>query len=118
MRALLTATAMLLVAMPAVAQSKKLHIVNTVNGSRVAASATPNLQAQVGVPQWTFAVAEIQHRSGWASATHLPYGVFASKDQCEMARAKVVANLDNAASRQWKPTEFMYVSECDDRVKS
>jgi hypothetical protein len=100
MRALLTATAILLVAMPAVAQPRKLHVMNTVNEPRVAASASPN---KVGATGWTFDVVKIKHQPGWSTIKRTPYGVFTSRDECEMARAKQVADLDDSNLRQFKP---------------
>jgi hypothetical protein len=103
MRALLTATAILLVALPAVAQPKKLHVVNAVNTSHSTTSASPNSQVDVGAPRWKFDLVKIQHYPGWATAKHVPYGVFATKYECEMARAKVVVDLDNDDLRQFHP---------------
>jgi hypothetical protein len=103
MRALLTATAILLVAVPAVAQPKKLHIVNTVNTSHPTKSTSPNSQVDMGTPRWTFDVVKIQHYPGWATAKHVPYGVFATKYECEMTRAKMVVDLDNDDLRQFHP---------------
>jgi hypothetical protein len=99
MRALLAATAILLVAVPAVAQPKKLHVTNTANESRVAASVSPSTTG------WTFDVVKITHQPGWSTIKRAPYGVFASKDECEMARAKQVADLDDSDLRQFKPLQ-------------
>jgi hypothetical protein len=106
MRALLTATAMLLVAMPAVAQPKKLqqvgmsatrlHVVDTVNQS----PATTSASLDVGATRWTFDVLTMRHRVGFATVKRTPYGQFASRDECEIARAKKVAELDRNDLRQ------------------
>jgi hypothetical protein len=78
MRALLTATAILLVAVPAVAQPK-------VDG---------------GATRWTFDVVTMRHIPGRATVKRTPYGMFTSRDECEIARAKKVAELDQYNYRQ------------------
>jgi hypothetical protein len=115
MRALLTATVILLVAVPAVAQPKKqkqadisatrLHVIDTVNQSRATKSASPNPQVDVSATGWTFYVVKMKHNQipGLSTIKHDPYGVFASRDECEMARAKVVADLDDGDFRQFHP---------------
>jgi hypothetical protein len=111
MRALFTATAILLVAVPAVAQPKKLkqadisatrlHVVDTVSQSRTTKSASPNSQVHAGATGWTFDVLTLYHAPamGVSTVTHAPYGVFTSRDECEMARAKKTAELDEGNYR-------------------
>ena len=72
MRALLTATAILLVAVPAVAQPRT----------------------------WTFDELTMRHFPGFATVKHISYGTFTSRDECEIARAKKVAELDDRDLRQ------------------
>jgi hypothetical protein len=79
MRALLTATAILLVTVPAVAQPDR----------------------------WTFDVLTIRKNyyndqvdHGRSTIKHTPYGIFASRDECEIARAGKIAELDDRNARQ------------------
>jgi hypothetical protein len=72
MRALLAATAILLIAVPAVAQ--------------------PTM--------WAFDELTMRYGSGTATVKRIPYGKFTSRDECEIARARVVTDLDDRDARQ------------------
>ena len=49
---------------------------------------------------WTFAVLTFRKYSRLATVKREPYGVFTSRDECDIARAKKIAFLDNGDYRQ------------------
>jgi hypothetical protein len=57
-------------------------------------------EAHNGVTRWTFAVLTFRKYSQLLTIKREPYGVFTSRDDCDIARAKKIAFLDNGDYRQ------------------
>jgi hypothetical protein len=75
---------------------------DAVDTSRATATASPNLQ--VHATGWTFDVLSMLHARVStvmvSTVTSTPYGVFTSREECEIARAKKVGELDDGHARQ------------------
>jgi len=113
----------------------------------VALASCENAFAQGPVPQpptgWTFNVLTFWHIPGRVNSKREPYGVFTSRDECEIARAKKTLELDKGNYRQphlmtnaavytttltngaqsittqapGGPTETMFITDCRDEVR-
>jgi len=94
-----------------------------------------NGSASAQVDRWAFDVLTIRHSPFRSTVKTEPYGVFTSRDDCNKARAKKIAELDDRNDRQphltadaptvittvgqrttetkGGPIENMFVKECD-----
>jgi hypothetical protein len=95
MKYLLATTLVLTLCLPASARDWRKEALADLHA---AAKAEPRTSA--GANGWTFDVITIWYAPSRSTIRREPYGVFASEDECEKARAKKIVQLDEGGYRQ------------------